>query len=420
MAKQILNKYCVLYTLAGFIIIGQQIFSKVLLIMQRIHYEQEALREIVANFHIYGEFVEAKLMGPGNINYTLLLTMDQGGCHVRYVLQCINDQVFSQPRQLMENYVRITQHLYQKYKEQGALDISRRCIQLLYTWPDNQQGRQPYFIDDDGHLWRCYTLIERVLSLEKVTRIQHARAAAAAFARFQKDLIDLPSGLDLHLTIPRFHDIRLRYKQFEDAIEKDLFQRVDEAQLEMAFYYKRKEAYCVLENMFEKEVLPRRVCHNDTKISNILLDEHSGEGVAVIDLDTVMPGTILYDFGDLGRTSLSNSREDETDIQHIHARMGYFEAMVEGFLQEWSNSLSDIEVGLLAFAPRVMTLLIGLRFLTDYLNGDIYFKTHSAKHNLERTRAHMALVESMEKQEDSMNQIVVNVIDRLHLKYVKF
>ena len=214
---------------------------------------------------------------------------------------------------------------------------------------------------------------------------------------FQKDLSSLGGDKDLHPTIPRFHDMRLRYEQLEEALKQDVAQRSSETIEEIEFYMDRKDGYCVLEDMRAEGALPTRLCHNDTKINNILIDEHAAEGIAVIDLDTVMPGTILYDFGDLGRTCLSNSTEDETDTQRIQARMDYFEAMVEGFLTEWGNSLTDIEVSLLAFAPRIMTLIIGLRFLTDYLNGDVYFKTHSAQHNLERSRAHIALVKSMEK-----------------------
>ena len=388
--------------------------------MQKKRYEQDTLQKIVENFHIYGEFVQAESMGPGNINHTFLLTMDQGGNHVRYVLQQINDAVFCRPQELMANYVRVTQHLYTTYKNRGTLDISRRCIQLIHTRHDCPQALQPYFIDEDGNYWRCYSLIERVLSLPKVTRIQHVYAAAAAFARFQKDLSSLGGDQDLHPTIPRFHDMRLRYEQLQEALRQDVAQRSSETLEEIEFYMDRKNAYCALEDMRVEGALPTRLCHNDTKINNILIDEHAAEGIAVIDLDTVMPGTILYDFGDLGRTCLSNSTEDETDTQRIQARMDYFEAMVEGFLTEWGNSLTDIEVSLLAFAPRIMTLIIGLRFLTDYLNGDVYFKTHSAQHNLERSRAHIALVKSMEKQEGRMSQIVGNVIGKLDLKYSRF
>ncbi|MEM9424562.1 MAG: aminoglycoside phosphotransferase family protein, partial [Spirochaetota bacterium] len=178
--------------------------------MQKTRYEQETLKELVENFHIYGEFVQAESIGPGNINHTFLLTMDQGGNHVRYILQCINDEVFLQPDALMDNYVRVTQHLYQKYKNSGIRDISRRCIELIHTRHNCPQALQPYFIDTEGHFWRCYSLIDRVFSLEKVTHIHHARAASAAFARFQKDLSDLPG--EVYPTIPDFHDIRLRYR----------------------------------------------------------------------------------------------------------------------------------------------------------------------------------------------------------------
>ncbi len=383
--------------------------------MRKTRYEQDTIRQMVENFYIYGEFVQAKPMGPGNINHTFLLTMDQGGNHVRYVLQCLNDQVFCRPDKLMENYVRVTQYLYDKYRAQEVQDISRRCIQLIHTRPDCHQAQRPCFVDADGHYWRCYSLIERAFSLEKVTRVQHARAAAAAFARFQRDLSDLPGTL--HPTIPRFHDLRLRYEQLEEAVARDSGGRVGSSSAEISFYRRRCEAYCILESLLEGGQLPCRVCHNDTKISNILLDEHSGEGIAVIDLDTVMPGTLLYDFGDLGRSSLSNSTEDETDLSRICARMEYFEAMVEGFFSEWGDLLHDEEVALLAFAPKVMTLIIGLRFLTDYLNNDIYFKTHSAEHNLDRTRAHMALVTSMEQQDAEMRGIVARVTGELGLRY---
>ena len=385
--------------------------------MKRIRYEQDYLRSIVENFHIYGEFVQAELMGQGHINHTFILTMDQGGNHVRYILQCINENVFLQPIELLDNYVRITEHLYQKYKKIAAVDISRRCIRPICTWHNNSQPLQPYFIDGAGRFWRCYLMIERVLSLDKVIHIEHVRAAAIAFGRFQKYLLDLPREPELYQTIPRFHDIRLRYQQFENAITSNVAGRLREIHSDIEFYQARKDTYCILEEMREQGILPTRLCHNDTKISNILLDEHTGEGLAVIDLDTVMPGTILYDFGDLGRTSLSNSTEDEIDTDKIGVRIEYFGAMVEGFLQEWGNDLSKTEVRLLTFAPRVMTLIIGLRFLTDYLNGDIYFKTNSVKQNLERARTHIALVKSMEKSEEEMKQTLSDINKKLGLQY---
>ena len=382
--------------------------------MKKFRYEQAMLCKIAEHFHIYGEFIEGHLIGPGNINQTFLLTMDQAGNHVRYVLQRINTQVFRKPGELMDNYVRITEHLYRKYKARNEPDISRRCIQLIHTRRDCEpQGT--YWIDEQGDYWRCYPMIERVLSLEKVTHKQHAHAAAAAFARFQKDLCDLEG--ELHPSIPRFHDILLRYSQLEEAIASDSAQRKASCLKEIEFYQQRKAPYSVIEEQRAKGELPTRACHNDTKISNILIDEHSGKGIAVIDLDTVMPGSVLYDFGDLGRTSLSNSTEDETDTTRIFARMEYFEAMVRGFLEEWQGSLSEIEVQQLAMAPRFMTLIIGMRFLTDYLSGDVYYQTHSAQHNLDRTRSQMALVRSMESQEPEMQQIVAKVIEELRLPY---
>lgn len=386
--------------------------------MKKFRYEQAMLCNVVEQFHIYGEFIEAHLIGPGNINQTFLLTMDQAGNHVRYVLQRINAHVFHKPGELMDNYVRITEHLYRKYKARNELDISRRCIQLIHTRHDcTGQALKACWIDEQGDYWRCYPMIERVLSLEKVTHKQHAHAAAAAFARFQKDLCDLEGGLNLHPSIPRFHDILLRYCQLEEATASDTAKRKAFCQKEIEFYQQRKAAYSTVEKLRAQGQLPTRLCHNDTKINNILIDEHSGEGIAVIDLDTVMPGSVLYDFGDLGRTSLSNSTEDETDTTRIFARMEYFEAMVRGFLEEWQDSLSEIEVQQLAMAPRFMTLIIGMRFLTDYLNGDVYYQTHSAQHNLERTRAHMALIHSMESQEPEMQQIVAKVIEELRLPY---
>ena len=386
--------------------------------MKKFRYEQAALQNVVEHFHIYGEFIETHLIGPGNINQTFLLIMDQAGNHVRYVLQRINAEVFRRPGELMNNYVRITEHLYRKYKAQNALDISRRCIQLIHTRHDcPNQALKAYWIDPQGGYWRCYPMIERVLSLEKVTHSKHAQAAAAAFARFQKDLCDLEGGLDLHPSIPRFHDILLRYSQLEEAVAADTAQRKASCLKEIQFYQQRKTLYSTIEKLRAQGRLPTRLCHNDTKINNILIDEHSGEGIAVIDLDTVMPGSILYDFGDLGRTSLSNSTEDETDTTRIFARMEYFKAMIRGFLGEWQDSLSEIEVRQLAFAPRFMTLIIGMRFLTDYLNGDVYFQTHSAQHNLERTRSHMALIDSMESREPDMQQIVKEVIAELNLPY---
>ncbi|MCX7916301.1 MAG: aminoglycoside phosphotransferase family protein [Verrucomicrobiae bacterium] len=342
------------------------------------------------NFVIYGEFVCARPHGSGHINDTYAVTFDQAGKPVRYIVQRINHRVFNNPVALMENIYRVTTHV--KAKLTGAR--SRRALTLVPT-----RDGQPFHRDEAGNFWRCYLFIEGARTYDAVESPKQAYEAARAFGRFQQLLADLPAPR-LHETIPDFHHTPKRLAALEAAIAADTAGRARECGPEIEFVMKRR----ALTRALVEAGLPERVTHNDTKLNNVMLDDATGEGVCVIDLDTVMPGLALYDFGDQVRTTTSPAKEDERDLTKVGLRREMFEALARGYLEAAGRFLTREEKELLVVAGKVITLEIGIRFLTDYLSGDVYFKVHRPGHNLDRCRTKFKLVESIEAQEHELTQ----------------
>lgn len=356
------------------------------------------------HFQIYGDFVSAEPYGFGHINDTYAATYNQSGTEVRYIHQRINHTVFKNPIQLMDNIHRVTEHLKSKCKEAGRKDVTRRCLNLIYS-----QDAKPYYQDQSGNIWRTYIFIENAKTYNKVETPKQAFQAARAFGEFQKMLVDLP-GDRLIETIPDFHNTSVRFANLEAAVSKDLVGRVADCHKEIDFAINRKAITHTLLDLQRTGDLSERITHNDTKLNNVMLDDREQEGICVIDLDTVMPGLVLYDFGDLVRTSTSPADEDEQDLSKITMQMPMFEALVRGYLESAGEFLTPVEKSHLVFSGKLITFEIGLRFLTDYLEGDIYFKTHRTHHNLDRTRAQFKLVESIESQEDAMQALVDSII----------
>ena len=261
--------------------------------------------------------------------------------------------------------------------------------------------------DDEGNWWRMYLFIEFARTYDIIENERQAYEAASAFARFQNRLADLPAPR-LHETIPAFHNTLWRLKALDAAIAADVCGRKAEVAAEIAFVEERR-AQCgrLLERQARGEI-PERITHNDTKINNVMLDDVTGAGVCVIDLDTVMPGLALYDFGDMVRSATAAAKEDERDLSKVGSRIGMFEALARGYLSE-AAFLVPAEVDELVFSGRLITLTIGIRFLTDYLSGDVYFKTHRPGQNLDRCRTQLQMVRSMEAQADAMESIVQGV-----------
>jgi len=355
------------------------------------------VRLVASHFQIHGAFQEAEPYGSGHINDTYCAIVDQAGTPVRYIFQRINHNIFKNPVALLENIQRVTAHLAGKANED--VDFSRRALTLVAT-----RTGEAYYRDGEGNYWRCYLFIERARTYDAVESPEQAFQAAKAFGQFQKMLADLPVPR-MHDTIPDFHHTPKRFADLEKAIEANQANRMSLAAAEIDFALKRKSICSVL----LEANLPERVTHNDTKFNNVMLDDATGEGICVIDLDTVMPGLALYDFGDMVRTTTSPAKEDERDLSEVTMQFPMFEALVRGYLSSAGEFLTPAEKKFLAFSGKLITFEIGLRFLTDYLAGDTYFKVHRDGHNLDRCRTQFKLVESIEQQEKAMNKLVESV-----------
>lgn len=357
------------------------------------------LAEVVRGFYLHGKFLDGQPYGSGHINDTFCLRFDQAGREVRYILQRINQLVFRQPRLVMENIQRVTEWSAGKLGHAPHSD-ARGTLALV-------PGRagEAFWEDAAGNTWRCYLFIEGAKTYDRIENAGQAFQAAHAFGRFQELVSDLP-GKRLHETIPNFHNTRSRYDALMAAVETDVAGRVGEVRHEIDFV-RRREAVVdrVMQGLASGEI-PERVTHNDTKLNNVMIDEKTQEAVCVIDLDTVMPGSALYDFGDMVRTATSPALEDERDLSQVYLQMPMFEALGQGYLKSAGDFLTSAEKDLLAFSGKLITLEIGIRFLTDYLQGDVYFKTHRDRHNLDRCRTQFKLVESIEAQETEMNQLI--------------
>jgi len=353
-----------------------------------------SLEPIVAAFAVRGRFVSAAPYGNGHINQTLLVVMADEGGPRRYIFQKINHRIFKNVPALMDNIRRVTTHIGRK---------SPRAIALVLT-----RDGQPVLQDASGDWWRAYDFIEGAHTVDQVTSESQAREAARAFGEFSAQLVDVPGGR-FHETIPRFHDTRSRFEDLRAAIAADTSNRAINARTEIEFALAREADTDVLLGLLARGEVRERVTHNDTKINTVMLDDVTGRGVAVIDLDTVMPGLPLYDFGDLVRTSASSTAEDDPDPARMHLKLPLYRALVSGYLETAGDALNATERAHLGFAGKLMTFEVGIRFLADYLQGDIYFRTKSPEHNLVRARTQLALVRSIEIEQDAMARIVAEV-----------
>lgn len=352
---------------------------------------------VVRRFQFNGEFLGAAPYGSGHINDTYCLRFDQAGAPVRYILQRINTAIFKDPVGLMENVERVTAHLAKKLS--GQPGCSRRALKLVRT-----ENARSYVRDEAANYWRAYFFVENAKTYDKIENATQAFEAAKAFGQFQRLLADLPAP-PLRDTIPDFHHTPKRFAALEHAIERDAVNRAAEARAEIDFALSHKSMASVLLDAN----LPLRVTHNDTKLNNVMLDDSTGQGICVIDLDTVMPGLALYDFGDMVRTATSPAAEDERDLSKVKMQFPMFEALARGYMESAATFLTPAEKEHLAFSGKLITFEIGIRFLTDFLAGDTYFKVHRPGHNLDRCRTQFKLVESIEQQEEIMNQFVQGV-----------
>ena len=363
----------------------------------------ENINDILKNFKFSGELVDCSVFGTGHINVTYLAVYNDNGKERKYVVQKINPNVFKNIDRLMDNIFSVTSYLRGKIREMGG-DENRETLHFIKTVDGDK-----YYTAKDGSCYRAYIFVTDSVSYNSVDSAALFRQSGVAFGKFQKLLADFPAD-SLYETLPEFHNTKYRFdNEFLPALNNNLSGRKDTCQGEIDFVLER-ENYCSrLVDMTAAGKLPVRVTHNDTKLNNVIFDKESDEAICVIDLDTVMPGLALYDFGDSIRFGANTAVEDEKDLSQVSINLEYFKAYADGFLSQAGDSFNKAEIDNLAFASLLMTFECGMRFLTDYLNGDTYFKTHYAEHNLVRAKNQFALVADIEKHMDEMNTIIADL-----------
>lgn len=356
--------------------------------------------DVIAQYDMKGKLISVTPLGNGHINDTFLLEFNTPDTDAqRLVLQRINTDVFHEPEKLMKNITGITSHIARKVREQGG-DLSREVLFFLRT----AEGK-PFAEDERGDYWRISRFIEDAVSYEQIESPELFYQGALAFGRFQQMLSDYPAET-LYETITGFHDTQARYRGFLKAVQEDVAGRGAKVQDEIGFVIAHRElanAYSEAEKTGE---IPLRVTHNDTKLNNIMLDKKTGRGLCVLDLDTVMPGYVMNDFGDAIRSGTNTAAEDDADRTRVSCDLELYEAFAKGFLEVLGSELTGQELRLLPTGAKVMTYELVIRFLTDYLHGDTYFKTAYDEQNLCRARNQIWLLTDMERKQDQMQMIV--------------
>ncbi|MBE6621509.1 MAG: aminoglycoside phosphotransferase family protein [Ruminococcaceae bacterium] len=357
------------------------------------------LNTIVSHFEIDGRFLMGEPYGCGHINSTYCLYFDrENRPPMRVILQKINTAIFQDADGLMNNITLVTEHI--RKKNAGSPNADRCTLTVIPT-----VDGEPYYRSENGDCYRAYVFVENSFSLQQVENADQFESLAATFGKFQNQLADFDAS-QLVESIPNFHNTAKRFEAFEQAVEADLAGRAATVADEIAFAKARKEDASLLLNELRAGNLPLRVTHNDTKLNNVLFDADSSKAVCVIDLDTVMPGLVHYDFGDSIRFGASTAAEDEKDLSKVEMDLGLFEAYTRGFLASCGKALTEKEIEYLPFSAKLMTYECGIRFLTDYLNGDTYFKIHYPDQNLDRCRTQFKLVADMEEKMEAMKAIV--------------
>lgn len=358
------------------------------------------LSSISEEFQIGGDFIRGEPYGTGHIHETFAVYVSTETEMRRYLLQKINQQVFVKPVQVMENIDRVTRHLRSKLEKRGVPDIERAVLTPIET----RQGKL-LCQDEAGEYWRMYVFIEGAKTYDTPKNLDQVFEAARAYGDFQLLLRDLP-GPKLHETIPAFCNGPKRFTDFQLALQQDACDRSKEAKREIAYLEKEAATFDLIPKLVGTKEIPLCTTHNDTKINNVLLDDRDGKAVCVVDLDTVMESYSLYDFGDLVRSSLGGISEDSTHLSKLVLELPKFEAITKGYLSSIGAFLNPVERKHLVHAAKVVTLMIGTRFLTDFLEGDRYFKVSRPGQNLDRCRRQFKLVDAMKKKERELGRLV--------------
>lgn len=358
----------------------------------------EKIEEAADQFCVKGKPSECRRYGNGHINDTFLFCTKDGEQDHQYILQRMNTHVFKDPEGLMQNVSGVTTYLRDQIIKAGG-DAQRETLTLVRT-----KAGKDYYVDSLGSWWRMYLFITDATGYDTVENEEDFYQSAKAFGHFQRLLDRYPVSL-LTETIPDFHNTPKRFETFCKAVERDVCGRAGNVSREITFVMDRKDEMSIVMDKLNSGEIPYRVTHNDTKLNNVLLDNQSRQAVCVIDLDTVMPGTAIFDFGDSIRFGANTAKEDEKDLNKVSLALPLYEAYTKGFLEGCAGSLTDAEIRLLPWGAKLMTLECGMRFLTDYLEGDKYFRIHRPEHNLDRTRTQFALVADMERKWDEMRRL---------------
>jgi hypothetical protein len=356
------------------------------------------LRELFDHFNTEGSFEFAEPYGSGHIHDTFLVKTYEPEKN-DFILQKLNTHVFKNIPQLQNNIERVTKHMRSKLSSIPGSDPDRECLNIVYS-----KGGKSWIIDKDLNYWRMYVFIPRHRSYNMVDSPEKAFQGGRSVGRFQALLADM-GGDPLFDTIPFFQDVGNRLKVFNKTLKNDPVKRKDLVKEEIGFILKRADSMKVILKLGKEGRIPVRTTHNDTKFNNILFDEDE-KALCLIDLDTVMPGYVHYDFGDAIRTAASSASEDEKDLSLVNMNIDLFRAFSEGYISEAADTLNQTEKDHLAFAPILITYTQAVRFLTDYIDGDNYYKIYHEHHNLQRTRAQIRLIESMEEQYQDMVKII--------------
>ncbi len=356
--------------------------------------------ELLKSFQFDGEFAGAYRYGSGHINDTYLGCFNlNNGDKKRYIIQRINHDVFVHPEKLMNNIEGITKHLRKKIVSYGG-DPERETLNIIPTIDG-----KCFLKNDKDEYWRIYLFIENAHTYDVVENPEHFYNAGRAFGKFQQLLSDFPAK-NLYEVIPDFHNTHKRYLDFIDAVERDPFDRAKNVKEEIEFAKTYEGETSILVDLLRSGKLPLRVTHNDTKFNNVMIDDETGEGICVIDLDTVMSGSSLYDYGDSIRFGTNPAQEDEKDLSKVWVNLNLFEYFTHGFLDAARSFLKPSEFEYMPFSAKMMTYECGIRFLGDYINGDTYFKTHREDQNLDRARTQFKLVKDMETKTEEMKRII--------------
>ncbi len=350
-------------------------------------------------FALKGQIKSCRSYGSGHINHTFLLICEENGQEYFYILQQINHIVFKDIEGLMKNIKRVTSFLRNKIIENHG-NPDRETLNLIPT-----KNGENYYQDSQGYFWRVYLFISHAICYNKVEKPEDFYQVGKAFGEFQCLLADFPTD-ELVETIPHFHNTPARFVTFQNVIEKDIIGRANEVQEEIRFIREREKEMSLALSLQKQGKLPLRVSHNDTKLNNIMIDDITGQALCIIDLDTIMPGFSIFDYGDSIRFGANTAAEDEKDLSKVSLSLSLFEIYTKGFLEGSQGSLKEIEIKLFPYGAKMMALECGMRFLTDYLEGDIYFHISRGEHNLDRCRTQLALVADMERKWTDMETII--------------